>query len=142
MCTTMHSESDELVVVGTDCDSFCSKEIEVNTGYPSNYRATNITVCFTASFSDGIERLRVQLRRKGASYLSEELMDRPAGNTATQMINTCFSDGHPSFPTDAAEAPFTSTYGAEVQMAPYIDDDSCGFTGCVRSAARRSGTRP
>ena len=77
---------------------------------------SSLTVCVSAWFTGGIDKLQVQFR----SWLEGEVGSKSvnplsyaalSGATATNLSHACFSDGASApFPTDASAEPFTGTW--------------------------------
>ena len=93
-------------------------DVDVDTGLGPEYAVvpSSLTVCVSAWFTGGLDKLSVQFR----SWLGGEAgmetvlpMKYPSfsGATATNLSSTCFSDGASDpFPTDASAEPFTGNW--------------------------------
>lgn len=93
-------------------------DVDVDTGLGPEYAVvpSSLTVCVSAWFTGGVDKLSVQFRswlggETGMKTVLPMRFPSFSGATATNLSNTCFSDGASDpFPTDASAEPFTGNW--------------------------------
>ena len=122
--------------------------------YPASSRhetrmLVSLTICTSLTFSDGIDKLRVQLACRGGCDSSTdtrplEFNGDAAG--ATRLTDTCWSDAAAEdFPSSAAAEPFTGTWLPRLQdrgeIFPYLAEQGVGRPGSAPRLALRVRTK-
>ena len=93
-------------------------EVDVDTGLGPEYAVvpSSLTVCVSAWFTGGIDKLSMQFRswlggETGTKTVLPMKFPSFSGATPTNLSNTCFSDGaSDALPTDASAEPFTGNW--------------------------------
>ena len=104
---------------------------------------SSLSLCFTVSFSDGVDKLQLILKTwfdDGAKSWYPLNFPSLTDGIATNMTRACFSDGATAtFPTNASAEPFTGTFlprSAEIGESTGLIDRGLGAPGtALRIAA-------